>query len=180
MGTRAGQGLLGSKLGQTVTRQGTRFMPKNTNFLINQDGFNMPRIGQIADAAQPSPLMDRVGMAELEAKRQLSRGKRKVQGAVERVKRPVRDYKDYKKGLKIKDNIESGYIEPDIGGHRKHKDLLDLRLDAVGNIQRKYRDQSSVFHDAKRQMEDSSLPLKEKLKDVHNMVGGRERTEVHD
>ena len=86
MGTRAGQALVGSKVGQTVTRQGTRFVPKNTNFLVNQDGFNMPRIGKIADPAQPSPLVDRIGMAELEAKRRLSRGKRKIQGAVERVK----------------------------------------------------------------------------------------------
>ena len=135
MGTRAGQGLLGSKLGQTVTRQGTRFTPKNTNFLINQDGFNMPRIGKIADATQPSPLMDRVGMAELEAKRRLSRGKRKVQGAVERVKQPVRDYKDYKKGLKIKDRIESGDIEPNIGWHKIHKDLLNLRLENIGRME---------------------------------------------
>ena len=101
MGTKAGQRFLSSKVGQTITRQGTRFMPKNTNFLVNRDGFNMPRIGKIADATQPSPLMDRVGMAELEAKRQLSRGRRKVQGAAERVKRPVRDYKDLKEAFKF-------------------------------------------------------------------------------
>ena len=152
IGTRAGQGLLGSKVGQTITRQGTRFMPKNTNFLVNRDGFNMPRIGKIADAGQPSPLMDRVGMAELEAKRQLSRGKRKVQGAAERVKQPVRDYKDYKKGLKIKDRIESGDIEPNIGWHKRHIDLLNLRLENIGRMEWKYRNQSSAFHDAKRQM----------------------------
>ena len=143
MGTRAGQGLLGSKLGQTVTRQGTRFTPKNTNFLINQDGFQMPKIGKIADAAQPSPLMDRVGMAELEAKRQLSRGKRKVQGAVERVKRPVRDYKDLKKAFEFtKDTYSPNskiIIEDAKRQGRKEIDLQRLHYDTVDKLTNKYR-----------------------------------------
>ena len=58
MGTRAGQGLLGSKLGQTVTRQGTRFTPKNTNFLINQEGFVAPSIKQVNPSHKEALLYD--------------------------------------------------------------------------------------------------------------------------
>ena len=171
----AGGKVLQSKPAQKVLGERLNFTPKDSRFLVNQEGFRAPKIGKTADAAQPSPLMDRVGMAELEVKRQLSRGKRKIQGVVERVKQPVRDYKDYNKGLKIQDNLESGNMEAIIRGHKKHKDLLTLRVENIGRMEKKYRDQSYAFHDAKRQMEDAALPLKEKLQGAHNMVEGRER-----
>ena len=44
MGTRAGQGLLASKLGRNITKQGTKFVPKDTRFLVNREGFVAPKV----------------------------------------------------------------------------------------------------------------------------------------
>ena len=156
MGTRAGQGLLGSKLGQTITRQGTRFTPKNTNFLINQDGFQMPKIGKIADAAQPSPLMDRVGMAELEAKRQLSRGKRKIQSlgtqTKNKIREPLNRHRDLKKAFELSKTTyepNSKIITNDID--RQGKRWLDLELlhhKTVDKYRNKYKTAGETFNNS--------------------------------
>lgn len=81
---------------------GKKIKPKDTRFLINQLGFNAPAA---KSTTVSMPFKDKFAMAELDAKRKLSRGWRDVKEVANKATLPIRDYKDYRTARKLQRDL---------------------------------------------------------------------------